>query len=77
MSRCIIYLIRTSPTPVTMPVLAINTGNSGIYRLRGYPPGRFSDKASVYYSAELRFIPRNQLILLAVARAGTSGDQAG
>lgn len=29
----------------------------GIYRLRGYPSGRFSDKAAMYYSAELRFIP--------------------
>ena len=29
----------------------------GIYRLKGYPSGRFSDKSAVYYSAELRFIP--------------------
>lgn len=29
----------------------------GLYRLRAYPTGRYSDKAAVYYSAELRFIP--------------------
>jgi hypothetical protein len=29
----------------------------GLWRLRGYPSQRFSDKAAVYYSAELRMIP--------------------
>ncbi len=29
----------------------------GVKRLRGYPRGRFNDKAAVYYSAELRLIP--------------------
>jgi hypothetical protein len=29
----------------------------GSHRLRGYPRGRFSDKAAIYYSAELRVIP--------------------
>lgn len=29
----------------------------GLMRMRGYPTGRFNDKAAVYYSAELRFIP--------------------
>ena len=30
----------------------------GIWRMRGYPSQRFNDKAAVYYSAELRIIPR-------------------
>lgn len=30
----------------------------GLHRMRGYPTGRFSDKAAVYYSAELRLIPK-------------------
>ena len=30
----------------------------GIWRMRGYPSQRFNDKAAVYYSAELRVIPR-------------------
>jgi len=30
----------------------------GLWRLRGYPSQRFSDKAAIYYSAEMRFIPR-------------------
>jgi outer membrane protein assembly factor BamA len=30
----------------------------GIWRMRGYPSQRFNDKAAVYYSAELRMIPR-------------------
>ena len=29
----------------------------GLWRLRGYPSERFSDKAAIYYSAELRLIP--------------------
>jgi hypothetical protein len=29
----------------------------GIERLRGYPRGRFNDKAAIYYAAELRLIP--------------------
>jgi len=30
----------------------------GLWRLRGYPTQRFSDKAAIYYAAEMRFIPR-------------------
>ena len=30
----------------------------GLWRMRGYPSQRFNDKAAVYYSAELRLIPR-------------------
>lgn len=29
----------------------------GLWRMRGYPSQRFSDKAAVYYAAELRLIP--------------------
>jgi hypothetical protein len=29
----------------------------GLWKLRGYPAQRFSDKAAIYYSAELRLIP--------------------
>ena len=29
----------------------------GLWRLRGYPSQRFSDKAAIYYAAELRLIP--------------------
>lgn len=29
----------------------------GLWRLRGYPSNRFSDKAAVYYASELRMIP--------------------
>lgn len=30
----------------------------GVERLRGYPRGRFNDKAAIYYGGELRLIPR-------------------
>jgi hypothetical protein len=30
----------------------------GLWRLRGFPSQRFSDKAAIYYAAEMRFIPR-------------------
>jgi hypothetical protein len=30
----------------------------GVERLRGYPIGRFNDKAAIYYGAELRLIPK-------------------
>jgi hypothetical protein len=30
----------------------------GLWRLRGYPSQRFSDKAAIYYAAEMRLIPR-------------------
>ncbi len=30
----------------------------GVNRLRGYPRGRFSDKAAIYYGAELRLMPK-------------------
>jgi hypothetical protein len=30
----------------------------GLWKMRGYPSQRFNDKAAVYYSAELRLIPR-------------------
>jgi hypothetical protein len=30
----------------------------GLWRMRGYPSQRFNDQAAVYYSAELRLIPR-------------------
>jgi len=29
----------------------------GLWRMRGYPSQRFSDKAAIYYAAELRLIP--------------------
>jgi outer membrane protein assembly factor BamA len=32
----------------------------GYDRMRAYPTGRFHDKAAVYYSAEMRFIPQTQ-----------------
>jgi len=32
----------------------------GVDRLRGYPTGRYFDKAAVYYAAELRLIPQTQ-----------------
>ena len=30
----------------------------GLWRMRGYPSQRFNDKASIYYGAELRLVPR-------------------
>ena len=30
----------------------------GVERLRGFPRGRFNDKAAIYYAAELRMIPK-------------------
>jgi len=30
----------------------------GVERLRGFPRGRFNDKAAIYYAAELRLIPK-------------------
>jgi hypothetical protein len=30
----------------------------GLWRMRGYPAQRFSDKAAIYYAAEIRLIPR-------------------
>jgi outer membrane protein assembly factor BamA len=30
----------------------------GLWRMRGYPSQRFSDKAAIYYAAEYRMIPR-------------------
>ena len=30
----------------------------GLWKMRGYPSQRFSDKAGIYYAAELRLIPR-------------------
>ena len=30
----------------------------GLYRMRGFSHHRFYDKAAIYYSAELRFIPK-------------------
>ena len=30
----------------------------GFFRLRAYPVDRFSDKTAIYYSAELRLMPR-------------------
>ncbi|MFT5730013.1 MAG: hypothetical protein ACI8PB_004187 [Desulforhopalus sp.] len=31
----------------------------GLFRLRGYPAQRFNDKAAIYYSTELRRIPKS------------------
>jgi hypothetical protein len=44
--------IKNRPPTYTGPTLG------GIWRMRGYPTNRFSDKAAIYYSAELRMIPR-------------------
>jgi hypothetical protein len=54
-----------SPTWDVQPDGSINnrppayTGASlgGLWRMRGYPTQRFSDKAAIYYAAELRLIP--------------------
>ena len=34
----------------------------GMDRLRAYPSGRFNDKSAVYYTAELRFLPRTRAL---------------
>jgi hypothetical protein len=44
--------IDNRPPAYTGPTLG------GLWRMRGYPSQRFNDKAAVYYSAELRMIPR-------------------
>jgi len=44
--------IENRPPAYTGPTLG------GLWRMRGYPTQRFSDKAAIYYSAELRMIPR-------------------
>ena len=44
--------IDNRPPTYTGPTLG------GIWRMRGYPTNRFSDKAAIYYSAEFRMIPR-------------------
>ena len=60
------YWTSYSPTWDEQPDGSINnrppayTGSTlgGLWRLRGYPSQRFSDKAAIYYAAELRLIPR-------------------
>ena len=44
--------IKNRPPTYTGPTLG------GIWRMRGYPTNRFSDKAAIYYTAEFRMIPR-------------------
>jgi hypothetical protein len=44
--------VKNRPPTYTGPTLG------GIWRMRGYPTNRFTDKAAIYYSAELRMIPR-------------------
>jgi len=39
------------------PPNELGSSLGGFYRLRAYPVDRFSDKAAIYYSAELRMIP--------------------
>jgi len=39
------------------PPAYVGSTLGGLWRLRGYPTQRFSDKAAVYYSAELRLMP--------------------
>ena len=46
------HKIKNRPPKYTGPTLG------GIWRMRGYPTNRFSDKAAIYYSAEFRMIPR-------------------
>ena len=41
-----------------LPPNSLGSTLGGFYRLRSYPVDRFSDKAAVYYSAELRLMPR-------------------
>ena len=60
------YWTSYSPTWDEQPVGKIEnrppayTGSTlgGLWRMRGFPSQRFNDKAAVYYSAELRVIPR-------------------
>lgn len=40
------------------PPNSLGSTLGGFYRLRAYPVDRFSDKAAIYYSAELRLMPR-------------------
>jgi len=40
------------------PPNSLGSTLGGFYRLRAYPVDRFSDRAAVYYSAELRLMPR-------------------
>jgi len=44
--------VKNRPPTYTGPTLG------GIWRMRGYPTNRFSDKAAIYYCGELRMIPR-------------------
>ena len=44
--------IKNRPPTYTGPTLG------GIWRMRGYPTNRFSDRAAIYYTAEFRMIPR-------------------
>jgi hypothetical protein len=57
----------TWETDLLTPDIAINVNRppsnwgshlGGVERLRGYPRGRFNDKAAIYYGAELRLIPK-------------------
>ena len=45
-------VIKNRPPTYTGPTLG------GIWRMRGYPTNRFSDKAAIYYTTEFRMIPR-------------------
>jgi hypothetical protein len=40
------------------PPNTLGSSLGGFYRLRAYPVDRFSDKAAIYYSAELRLMPK-------------------
>ena len=40
------------------PPNSLGSTLGGFFRLRAYPVDRFSDKAAIYYSAELRLMPR-------------------
>lgn len=44
--------VANGPPPYTGAALG------GLWRMRGYPSQRFSDKAAIYYAAEYRMIPR-------------------
>lgn len=50
----------TLSTDMAPPNYGINLG--GLYRMRAYPIERFYDRAAIYYSAELRVIPRSDLL---------------
>ena len=54
-----ISAFKTASQPDGSAAVTSYTGATlgGLWRMRGFPAQRFSDKAAIYYSAELRLIP--------------------